>query len=410
MANAEISIPGASLPATSAALSGPAERKLRRISIWLMLFFLFQGGLGAVWDREWHAYVGRDQFWTPPHTLIYSCVAGVGLMAFILVLVETLRFRRKAAGVDESSTVRVFWIFYAPLGFVITGFGALLALVSAPLDNYWHELYGIDIAMWAPFHMMGITGGLIGICGMIYVFASEAAIDRQTGRQPARFLGCTALEWGAVLVIVELLNFTLTGFLQFPVASFGPLSISTYPLPLIGGATFCFIGALRLTRRPGVASCMVFVLLLNTIIIELFIPWAIRTAVVEQDLSYRLPNHIPSFSLPYALFPLVFLLPALLCDGIAFWNTRRERQFGQRTRGLALTGAACAVPIALLSPPILNSYSIYAPIFLPQPGLTVPLTLEIATLLLFTLAVLAIGALGAILGADFGDIWRQNTR
>src|SRR5258707_7074645 len=56
--------------------SNAAERRIRRISIWLMLFFLFQGGLGAVWDREWHAYVGRDQFWTPPHTLIYSRVTG----------------------------------------------------------------------------------------------------------------------------------------------------------------------------------------------------------------------------------------------------------------------------------------------------------------------------------------------
>src|SRR5579875_1719738 len=57
------------------------ERRLRRIGAWLALFFLVQGELGAVWDREWHAFVGRDQFWTPPHTLIYSCIAGAGLVA-----------------------------------------------------------------------------------------------------------------------------------------------------------------------------------------------------------------------------------------------------------------------------------------------------------------------------------------
>src|SRR5579883_3155592 len=63
-----------------------AERRLRRISAWLILFFLLQGELGAVWDREWHAYVGRDQFWTPPHTLIYSCVSGAGLVALFFLL------------------------------------------------------------------------------------------------------------------------------------------------------------------------------------------------------------------------------------------------------------------------------------------------------------------------------------
>jgi len=93
-----------------------AERRLRRISVWLMLFFLFQGGLGAVWDREWHAYVGRDQFWTPPHTLIYSGAAGVGLLAFVLVLTGAFRYRRGAAGVDDSATVRVLRFFHAPLG------------------------------------------------------------------------------------------------------------------------------------------------------------------------------------------------------------------------------------------------------------------------------------------------------
>src|SRR5205814_4521065 len=63
--------PGEITASHSHELANPAagERKLRRVSAWLMLFFLIQGELGAVWDREWHAYVGRDQFWTPPHTL-----------------------------------------------------------------------------------------------------------------------------------------------------------------------------------------------------------------------------------------------------------------------------------------------------------------------------------------------------
>ena len=39
-----------------------AERYLRRTAAWVLLFFLLQGQLGSIWDREWHYFVGRDWF------------------------------------------------------------------------------------------------------------------------------------------------------------------------------------------------------------------------------------------------------------------------------------------------------------------------------------------------------------
>src|SRR5579885_789611 len=71
------------------------ERSLRRAAAWVMLFCLLQGQLGAIWDREWHFFVGRDWFWTPPHTLIYSCVSGAGLVALTVVLADTIRYYRE---------------------------------------------------------------------------------------------------------------------------------------------------------------------------------------------------------------------------------------------------------------------------------------------------------------------------
>ncbi|HLX40221.1 MAG TPA: hypothetical protein VKR42_06790, partial [Ktedonobacteraceae bacterium] len=88
------------------------ERRLRRISAWLMFIFLLQGQLGAIWDREWHYFVGRDQFWTPPHTLIYSCVTGAGLIALTVILADTVRYYRHTPGVDDASTVRIFGVFH----------------------------------------------------------------------------------------------------------------------------------------------------------------------------------------------------------------------------------------------------------------------------------------------------------
>src|SRR5215472_2481219 len=100
-----------------------AERYLRRAAAWIMLLFLLQGELGSIWDREWHYFVGRDWFWTPPHTLIYSSVAGAGLIALAVILTDTVRYLKGVPGVNDTTTVRIFKIFHAPLGLIVAGFG-----------------------------------------------------------------------------------------------------------------------------------------------------------------------------------------------------------------------------------------------------------------------------------------------
>ncbi len=55
--------------------SDRVERRLRRITGWILVGSLLAGELGAPWDGIWHGAVGRDWFWTPPHILIYSAVA-----------------------------------------------------------------------------------------------------------------------------------------------------------------------------------------------------------------------------------------------------------------------------------------------------------------------------------------------
>ena len=372
-----------------------------------MLFFLLQGELGAVWDREWHFYVGRDWFWTPPHTLIYSCVASAGLISLAIVLTDTIRYFKGAPGVDDSSTVAVFKFFHAPLGFVIAGFGALVALAAAPLDNYWHNLYGIDIALWAPFHMMGVTGGAIGILGMVYVFASEAAIQRESEQPYHRFLGLSWLEWGALFIIAGMINFTFIGFLQFPIATFGLLRIPTYALPVALCGALALIGAVRLTRLPGTATLIIFLLLLHTVSEGLFVPWAIRTAVALQGLAYRVPE-VPYFSVIDALLPLLLLPSALIVDGVALWRLRHGKRLDGSERSIWLLGVIITIPQLLIAPCLLLSTWDLPRVFLEQIGVVIPPDLKLQAALLAVPVIFAFGAIGAGGGAHFGDIWRGN--
>jgi hypothetical protein len=389
------------------ALPDRTERYLRRTAAWAMFFFLLQGQLGAIWDREWHFFVGRDWFWTPPHTLIYSCVSGAGIIALGVTLADTIRYLKGAPGVDDSSTVAVFKVFHAPLGFIIAGFGALVALVAAPLDNYWHNLYGIDIALWAPFHMMGVTGGAIGIVGMIYIFASEATIEREAGYPYRRFLGLSLLEWGTLFIIAGMINFTFIGFLQFPIATFGLLRIPTYPLPLALCGAFALIGAVRFTRIPGTATLIIPLLLFHTVLEELFIPWAIRTAVSLQGLQYRVSG-VPHFNMTDALLPCIFLVSALIVDAVALWQLRQGQRLNGSTRGISLLGVIITIPQLLIAPCLLIGSLNVSAVLLEQPDVTIPPELKLQAALIGVPVILAFGAIGALAGANFGDIWRWN--
>ena len=130
------------------------ERKLRRGSALVLLYLLFQAEFGLAWDRNWHDYLGRDKFWIPPHIMVYSGLGTAGVLALILVITETIRYYQKQPGVDDTSTVRVLRIFAAPIGIIMLGLGTLIDLIAAPFDDYWHRLYGIDLTLWTPFHLM----------------------------------------------------------------------------------------------------------------------------------------------------------------------------------------------------------------------------------------------------------------
>src|SRR5437867_12828342 len=99
-----------------------AERRLRRKGALLMLYFLLQAEFGLAWDRSWHDYLGRDQFWIPPHIMSYTGIGMTGLVVLILVLIETIRYYQRKPGVDAISTISVLRVFAATQGFVILGF------------------------------------------------------------------------------------------------------------------------------------------------------------------------------------------------------------------------------------------------------------------------------------------------
>lgn len=387
-----------------------SERRLRRRSAFLILYLLLQAEFGLAWDRNWHDYLGRNQFWIPPHIMIYTGMGATGLAALIMVLVETMRYRQMRSGVDANSTVRVLRFFSAPLGFVILGFGTLTDLFAAPLDNYWHTLYGIDVTLWTPFHLMGLVGSILGGVGLLYVFASEAAIERQSEYFSRRFLGLSGPEWGAVVFFAVLIELSFIGLTAFKPITLGPWSLITYPLALVLFSSFCLIGAVQLTRKTGTALQVALVFWVLAILVQVFVSLALHLSSAFLRLPFR-GGYEPPFNVMFVILPLYFVLCAFLLDGIFYWQchlkgTKRGLQSGW------LPGVLMAVPAVFLPSWITRILLHLAPGRSLPPDIFQAFILDSTwpAMLLILPFTLLMGAGLAALGSALGGIWHWNRR
>jgi hypothetical protein len=128
---------------------------LHRVALWVMLAANIVAAWGVQWDIQWHVQVGRDSFWIPPHVMTYAGVALVVLASFGVLAGDTLRYL--LAGRAPASTERVFGITGTP-GFHLAAWGIALTVLAAPIDDLWHRLFGIDVTLWSPPHLLGLLG------------------------------------------------------------------------------------------------------------------------------------------------------------------------------------------------------------------------------------------------------------
>src|SRR5947209_9812962 len=185
---------------------------------------------GTSWDIQWHSYIGRDRTLIPPHLLMLSGVALSGISGLLTVLIESIWARRNTLMAPYS--VGFAQIFSGPLGAYIVGFTALTAAVAFPLDAYWHALYGIDVAIWAPFHVMFVASMGIVALGAAYILSSPAHLAAKfdtaaSGTRRAATLGVT-LALATVLSLFTLLLFDALEDKNY--INLGFMSINVFPL------------------------------------------------------------------------------------------------------------------------------------------------------------------------------------
>ncbi|HEU4370926.1 MAG TPA: hypothetical protein VFV05_22115 [Methylomirabilota bacterium] len=119
-------------------------------------------------------------------------------------------------------------------GVHLAAWGVALLLLAAPIDDLWHRLFGLDVTLWSPPHLLGLLGSAINTLGTL-LLAIEVHPARRRARLAALLLG-SGLLYGGVRVVLEpawLTAYTYGGVAFHAFAMLGALLL---PLALVPAA------------------------------------------------------------------------------------------------------------------------------------------------------------------------------
>ena len=262
---------------------------------WYLSAVLFASAaviVGITWDISWHRTIGRDTLFTPAHLLVYAGGLAAGLSCGWLALKTTF------SGTDGEvgRSVRL-WGFRAPLGAWVAIWGAIAMLVSAPLDDWWHNAYGLDVEILSPPHVvlaLGIYAIQVGALLMALSWHNRAS---ETGR---RKLAWAYVFSAAMLILslsVLLLEYTFPN--QMHGATFHLIMAALFPVLLFA------IG--RAGQMPWPATCAT---LLYTAV-SLAMMWVLPLFPAAPMLA---PILRPVTHMVAPEFPLLLFAPAIVID------------------------------------------------------------------------------------------------
>lgn len=153
--------------------------------------------VGMYWDIALHIDVGRDEgpLANPAHYLILAGLYGIFTAGFVAMVLPRER--------PGPSAVRLGRDWHAPLGGVLICACGAFALAGFPLDDLWHRLFGQDVTLWGPTHLMLIGGASMTLVGIAVLQTEGRRAQRAAGAAPEssgiRRLRLIALTGGLLL-------------------------------------------------------------------------------------------------------------------------------------------------------------------------------------------------------------------
>jgi hypothetical protein len=115
---------------------------------------------GMYWDISLHIDNGRDPgpLANPAHYFILAGLFGIFSAGFFAMVLPKER--------PSAVAVRIGRDWWAPLGGVLICACGAFSLIGFPLDDIWHRLFGQDVTLWGPTHLMLIGGAAMTLVGI----------------------------------------------------------------------------------------------------------------------------------------------------------------------------------------------------------------------------------------------------
>jgi hypothetical protein len=264
--------------------------------------------VGIYLDTAWHRTIGRDSFFIFPHTLVY----GGGGLIFFAALAAIAWASVRDATVFGGRVVRRGGL-RVPFGFALTAVGVLAVAGAAPVDAFWHWMWGKDVLIWSPPHLLLAFGGDLTSLGAL------VSVAAQRGR------GALARPWlwrlAMLLVLVDLIHrshYVLAHYTMIPPTR----TPDFYPFLAALGFPFILVAAERAVGPFG-----------GTLAALLFVPVAIAMDLMLLAIDFE----------RYTISPIV-AVPALALSAVLVLRARRDAPLASAMLG----GAAFALVFTLV--------------------------------------------------------------
>jgi hypothetical protein len=157
---------------------------------------------GFIWDVSWHIGNGRDPgpLANPAHYFIIIGLFGIFLAGMIAIVLPF----------DEPgpAPVRITRNWHAPVGGVLMAGCGMYALFGFPLDDIWHRIFGQDVTLWGPTHLMMIGGAGLSLFSVLMLeYEGGRALPDAPPEKPSvkflRYLSCGGLLIGLSVYQIE---------------------------------------------------------------------------------------------------------------------------------------------------------------------------------------------------------------
>ena len=169
-----------------ALLGAAADRAARvaRLPAWAALpaglagASLFVALVGMYWDISLHIDEGRDEgpLANPSHYLILIGLFGVFAAGVIAMALP------RAGERPGPNPLRITRDWQAPIGGALMAACGAFALIGFPLDDVWHRLFGQDVTLWGPTHLMLIGGAGMTLIANAVLLGEGMHVRRRSGR------------------------------------------------------------------------------------------------------------------------------------------------------------------------------------------------------------------------------------